>query len=197
MKSYFNGEYSLDHWCMNIPDVIDPHFLFLWEKKPSSPVIIAHLNPTDSRGCRAIVKFCDLDHPQKAYNRAFTEKERTELSEATQYLAKIYRQVFPIVQIMELGNNAHHLDSNGQVVLGSETEPYMLHCHIVARGNPETCYIPEVPLGGPDPHDQFDMRGPKVPWVQENILKCSTHLRDIMYNIKSPFIAIGCHLSIK
>jgi hypothetical protein len=193
MKTFFQGKYAKDHWSMNIVDNKDPHFLFLWQKKSNCPQIVAILNPTDARGCRALVNLVDYGDMAQSVNRPFSNEERKELNEAVSLLAQVYREIFPIVQIMELGNNAHHLDANGQVVLGTASEPCMLHNHIVARGNPLTCYIPDVPLGGPHPSEQFDMRGPKVPWTKETLEKCSREIRSRLEKYSAP-ITIGFSL---
>jgi hypothetical protein len=123
------------------------------------------LNNSDKRGYRSIVQLYNKDI-LNTVNRPLGDNDFSELPGiglVSQYIACIMKQITPIVQTARAGNNAHSFDpTNGVVFVGNVKEPDHPHVHIMCRGNPETNYVPGVPLYGPVPGELFDMRGKTI-----------------------------------
>ncbi|MCI5052103.1 MAG: hypothetical protein MRY21_03075 [Simkaniaceae bacterium] len=166
-KAYYDGEYSSDHWAMEVK-TWEEHPGLIAKAKYENSEYTFYLNPTDKRGYRSIVTLTDSCHPGSVFNRDYTPEERIGLGLFIQLVADVYSQIVPIAQTAVAGNNSHSFNmETGITYIGSSHEPSMLHGHVIGRGNPECAYIGEVKLDGPVPGQLFDMRA-KTPEIKGN-----------------------------
>ncbi|KAF0973389.1 hypothetical protein FDP41_008093 [Naegleria fowleri] len=157
-KLYFDKSYPSTHWVMQPFTLSDPKVICLIKFKSKCEYVV-HLNPTDRRGYRSIVRFINNQDMASTFNRDYTTTERIGLALSLQFIAEAYSKICPISQIAVAGNNSHHVDlENHLVLMGHEDEPSFLHGHVWARGFPNEQYVQDVELGGPMPGEIFDMR---------------------------------------
>lgn len=132
---------------------------------------VAHLNPTDKRGCRSIVRMIDNLDMQSTVNREFDESERIGLKMFSHVIQKAYSKIFPLVQSSEANNNTYWYDTTfDKIVVGTSYEPNFLHEHIWGRGDPNYQYVRGVPLDGPSFGEEFHMKG-HTPHIKGNDAK--------------------------
>ncbi len=159
---YFKNAYSDSHWAQHIPVIDDKNFIATLEIYGIKIALI--LNLTDSRGYRAIVRLVtDTEkNMDSTFNRKYKVEEKLALNTALCILATAYENYGMIAQIEIAGNNAQSITENGDIQLGNEMEPALLHGHIIGRGNPGANYIENVPLRGPKAGKLFNLRGDGV-----------------------------------
>lgn len=155
-KSYLKYSYPSSHWAKCIPQASDENFIAILEILGIK--IALRLNATDARGYRSIARLID-DDMESTFNREYTETEKLALNIALSILSSIYERYGMAVQTEIAGNNSQCVTKEGKLLLGNEKEPSLLHGHIIARGNPATCYIAGVTLKGPEAGKLFNMRG--------------------------------------
>lgn len=173
-------------------------------KTMTDPVFMIKVNMNDSRGFRTIVRLVTANRTdmKSTLNRSYSLLEKQGLGLVSALVSHVYEKCFGLIpQVEILGNRAHGLE-DGKIVLGSKSEPLMLHSHCYGRGDPEHAYITELPhvkLGGPRPGENFDLRGDvciesgtvtwrKRPWYPQmsscDVKKFSSilasHLRDVV-----------------
>lgn len=154
--SYNPLSYHKSHWAMRFPVYSDENFIAILELDGIKITVI--LNDTDSRGYRMIVKLFD-DEISSTLNRMYTDEEYTALSTVLALLASVYREFGMTVNTEIAGNNSQSLVDTKCIQLGNELEPSILHGHVIGRGDPQICYIADVPLRGPMVGQLFNLRG--------------------------------------
>lgn len=174
---YYDKQYKSDHWALQVPSISDKNFVATL--KINSILMGLYLNPTDARGYRGIIRLIADDKSKMAstFNRDYSFEERQALSTALTIFERAYENFGMIAQISIAGNNSQSVNPDGSVQIGNEKEPSLLHGHIIARGNPDTCYIGTVPLRGPKAGAEMNLRGDgkdegntaKVKWKDEEL----------------------------
>jgi hypothetical protein len=173
MEYYSTKDIPDNHWSIQINNEFMVAILKLnkW-----NTYILVQLNPTDCRGYRLIVQLYDPIDMKSTFNRKWTLDEQLSLYFVASLLSEFYVELGCLPQIIFAGNNAMELLENGNLLVGRK-EPYMLHLHIFGRGNPETCYFPNIPLHSPAIGEEFNLRGlgtsesytKKEMWSEERI----------------------------
>jgi hypothetical protein len=172
--------YPDDHWALADGTRGEPWYVCTFESK-DGVCIMWMVNPTDARGYRSILRlvtsvttpcahaYASADGMRGTLNRAFTLEEHQALGAARAVAIKVYEAIGLVAQVYIAGNKAHslHKDS-GTIVLGSTSEPLMLHGHVIGRGNSSQVYAEGLPpLGGPPLGEAFNFdpsAKSKHPW---------------------------------
>ena len=120
-----------------------------------------YMNPVDSSCYRMIARVL-YDMPSDIpFNQYHSPGEALAVAEVVALAsATLYDRTRLFVQTMLLGNNSQVADpESGEIVLGSDHEPYFYHVHLICRGNPDRCYFEgSDKLGGPPIGDVFAVR---------------------------------------
>ncbi len=145
-KQYFVHRYPADHWALKALGPGDSHFISVLNI--SGRRFTVQLNPTDARGYRLLISLRDRDM-DSTFNRAYTDEEEAALNTAIALMKSVYADLGMTVDTAIAGNNSQKLNSKGEVVMGNEHEPSLLHGHVIGRGDPTQCYVGSVPLRGP------------------------------------------------
>lgn len=187
MKRFSTIIYPKTHWALQPYSLAESKVIAFFRYKNHRYAV--YLNPTDSRGCRAIVRLINNDDMQSTLNREFSFDEQRGLNLCSEYLERVYQLIFPIVQVFKAGNNSQKME-NGEVIIGVEDEPNFLHIHVIGRGNPTYCYVPDISLKGPSPGLNFDMMGKtmdqpgnekKIPWASdEEMIKAKNFIQKFL-----------------
>ena len=180
-----NFSYPAHHWVLRPLTFAEPSMIALAFFQQSTYAI--HLNPSDKRGYRSIVRLVDNSRMRSTINRPYTSSERIGLALTMAMATEAYSHVVPIAQNAVAGNNAHSFDmETGLTGLGNAEEPIFLHGHVYGRGNPNGNYIDDVLLDGPAPGLVFDMRAQssdelgndrKVSWKSDEMNKVVRRLK--------------------
>lgn len=161
--------YPVGHWALHCWSEADPEFIAHIEARGHLFAVFA--NPTDCRGLRVIVALADLNDMRSTLNRPYTVDEEEGLAVAASRVKWAFQTTFSVVaQLAILGNNAHHLDSAGALIAGSDSEPSVLHAHVVCRGDPAKIYAGDGPLLGPPLGTEFMFQGSKTPWTHSHLV---------------------------
>ena len=155
---YRSIKYADNHWAVHCPVKSDANFVARF-RYPSGPEMAVKVNTTDSRGYRSIIGLVAPDM-RSTFNRSYTFEEKTALHLSLGVMSQVYENLGVIAQVEVAGNNSQSFE-NGQVFLGNDKEPSLLHGHLIGRGNPTHDYIKGVALRGPIPGELFNMREPK------------------------------------
>ena len=81
-------------------------------------------------------------------------------------------------QIEFAANNAMGWKQS-EMILGSKTEPFVPHVHLIWRAAPAAHFL-GIPFRGPPPGELFDMRHDKVPWNQEELSTFQHNLKSLL-----------------
>jgi HIT-related len=176
---------SRDHWAVESNAVDETKdgkkdhtgririVVLAWGKHPEIPVVVS-LNPTDSRGFRAIATVSDAQDPRKTFNRPASFREQAALHAALALVRCAFESAFDTyAQVFVAGNNAHggagstNTDrQQQQMLVGTPEHPHIIHGHVVARASPGWV-VPglEMSVGGPEIGEEFALLGPKRPWL--------------------------------
>lgn len=173
-KSYIQFEYPESHWARHIPGPGDSNFIATLEIFDIRMTL--KLMSKDARGYRAIVGLVG-DDMESTFNREYKDSEKLALSIALCILSSVYEGYGIVAQTQIAGNDSQSLTNGGNLLLGNEKEPSLLHGHIIGRGNPDKCYIANVPLRGPVAGELFNMRAnggdegnsSKIIWREEEM----------------------------
>lgn len=149
--------YAQEHWANHVPTVEDDFHIAVLEI--ASIQIALTLSPDDSRGYRTIARLIDPQNMYSTFNRQYTISEKLALYTAVSALSSVYESYQISVQVQLNGNNSQCVTNNGMMQVGVAKEPSILHAHIIGRGNPNHCYVGNVPLRGPNIGVAFDGRG--------------------------------------
>ncbi len=185
--------YPPSHWSLQRCTAKSPNYVADFAYKVGSN--ISHynvkMNPTDSRGYRAIVSLT-ADDIASTFNRVYRDREIDGLMLTLSATSRSMSFLGGIVQVEVAGNNSHVFDpATGVTTLGTPSEPSMLHGHLILRGNPESCLVDGVPLRGPTPGNLFNMREGKTKWLDGEIEKVAQVLA---VNIRKWYLPPGLEL---
>lgn len=190
---FYDKPYKPDHWALHAPNMKDKNFVATL--KIHGVLMGLKLNSTDARGYRGIVGLVTENDSQMSttFNRDYSIEEKLSLSIALTIFAKAYEQFGIIAQTSIAGNNSQSVNPDGSVQIGNEKEPSLLHGHIIGRGNPDICYIANVPLRGPKAGAEMNLRGDgkdegnttKVKWKDEEMEIVAKNLGDGIAKILS------------
>ena len=175
---YAKVTYPPHHWALQRCTAKSPNYVadFAYKVGDNISYYNVKMNPTDSRGYRAIVSLADADIAS-TLNRAYWNSEIDGLMSTLSVTSRAMSKLGGIVQVEVAGNNSHVFDpATGVTTLGTPSEPSMLHGHLILRGNPETCLVDDVPLRGPTPGNLFNMREGKTKWLPGEIEKVAKAL---------------------
>lgn len=181
-RSFGDFKYDSAHWACTVSAKKDDNFIEI--SRVDNSLFLVKLNPTDSRGYRTIVQYIGeqgvpfADNINKTFNRLYTVEEKIKLFIVTSHVSKFYESLGLVAQIEYAGNNSHEL-KNGVLRLGKQSEPSVLHSHIICRGDPEYAYIGDVKLRGPIPGELFDMRNGKTKWEPGEMKQVSQQIKKI------------------
>ena len=163
-------KYSEKHWARSSEYFQQSNQLFIARLRSHGHLYIVHLNPADRRGYRSIVRLVDESQSLEAsFNRLPTSTERAGLHAAVASTAEAYQRLGLVPQTLVLGNNSQEFDAlGGNLVLGTEDEPFFLHAHVLGRGDPGASFISGAPsLGGQVPGKILELARGKVAWPTE------------------------------
>jgi len=159
--------YGATHWARSV----NPNFFikrFDSDYLNNGTYMVLYSNPSDRNGYRSILKLFndDQNELEKLWNRPISHNEYCALFSVTPGICDAYRKLNLFPQVFMLGNNSHQFIENN-MVLGTDNEPAFAHLHFYARGNPDHCYIEDIPLCGNKPGDDVNMRVKTVPTISE------------------------------
>jgi hypothetical protein len=183
---YRSFTYSDNHWSIQPLQDSDP--IFIAEFQIHESRFVFHLNPTDSRGYRGIVRLTGSDphsDPHAVLNRPYSPYEKIDLNILLGIVGMVYESLGLIAQMDVLGNNSHTFDAVSQELqIGQVEEPSLLHGHVYGRGDPAYCYVPGVSLRGPMPGSILVLGGGlKVEWQAGEIDSVSKHMTNHLREI--------------
>jgi hypothetical protein len=124
---------------------------------------VLQLNRHDRRGNRVLITYIG-EKTQNIYSSfkfPYKTSEQRGLLIVAGLMTSVYKNMgFPIVQIVQGGNNAQAFDKQTcTIILGNKNEPHRLLLHVFARGNPQKKYDRFLPeLKGPFPGKIFNTR---------------------------------------
>jgi hypothetical protein len=165
MLRYYEGPYPVNHWAM--ATAADNMFGVGRIVSNNNLKFILRLNPTDSRCYRLLViyegeniEYVSIDKVlearQATWNRSYTKQEKLGLMFVIAELSDLLEtKMICVVQVEIAGNNSHSL-VDGVFQVGNESEPSLLHAHVILRGVNGHAYIPGVPYRGPAPGELFN-----------------------------------------
>ena len=195
---YANIAYPTDHWALKRPSPEDKNFVaeFLYDGNTMDLVRIGvKMNPSDSRGYRAIVVLVH-NNMASTLNRPYTSDEVVALNLVLAIVSQAYATLGCLIQVEIAGNNSQSYDPITQTVIaGKSNEPSMLHGHLIVRGKIGHQYVEGVPLLGPVLGELFNMRGDsknspgnekKEPWLPGQIEKVASAVARGIREIKMP-----------
>jgi hypothetical protein len=206
--TYYTGSYPAKHFSLDNGATRPEWWVTTLKIKPvggigSESHMMVKLNPSDARGYRALVVLVTpsaVDMPG-TLNRPYSLGEKQALYRALALVAHVYESLGLVAQTEVAGNNAHSW-TDGKLVLGTPSEPIMLHGHVLGRGDPGRAYVPGLPdfhLGGPPPGRLFNMRGDgsdagntrKEKWPLGAMPVLATHLRRLLWAVCAKSIELG------
>ncbi|CAF1234149.1 unnamed protein product [Adineta ricciae] len=193
-----NRYYSSNHWIYEKCFLTDPKMIGIVYFKEFDYAI--YLNPNDKRGYRSIIRLIKNDDMNSTLNRFYSSFERIGLSLTMSLVTDAYYQIVPIVQSVVAGNNAHSFDQETNLIeLGNADEPNFLHGHVFGRGNPKRNYIGNVPLEGPFPGSNFDLKGElanekKIPWKFEDMVQVVQKSKEEIDQLKNIYENFGLRI---
>lgn len=120
--------------------------------------VALYLNPTETTCYRMLARVL-YDAPDDIpFNAMHAAGDVVAVATATAAFAAALRQATGLfVQTLHLGNNSMACDpATGDVVLGTDHEPYFYHVHLLCRGNPDRVYFPSPCAAAGADTDQGD-----------------------------------------
>ena len=152
-----------------------------------------YMNPVDSSCYRMIARVLYSKPGDIPFNRHSSPAVAIAVGEVVALgSAALYDRTNLFVQSMHLGNNSQVADPvSGEIVLGSDHEPYFYHVHLICRGNPGRSYFEgSDKLGGPPIGEIFGVRDHRKSDVMSSgfqavrkgiaaVLKTSVHFASI------------------
>lgn len=194
-KMFNLSDYPKDHWVFHPKkdDVCIGFFDYLDQYR-----YVLQLNRYDSRGDRLLITYLGKKNQTifSSFKYPYEVIEQRGLFTVAHIVSGIYKQLgFPIVQILQPGNNSQGIDQKTHtILLGNQNEPNRLLVHVIGRGNPEDEYISIVPLQGPVPGEIFDTRGAtphiagnqkRIPWNREKQMACLETMKAALSSYKA------------
>lgn len=174
---YGNYDYSKHPWASQKKTEENPEFVIYHQE--NGIWFMIYMNPGDQRGYRTIVRLMS-DNMLETYNREYTEEEERGLFMTLQKLSRAYQKLGMTAQVIIAGNNSQVLTEDGNIQMGVEKEPSMLHGHVLGRGNPNNEYVEGVKLLGPKLGEWFDLIKVKIPWENDSDMrKVAAALREV------------------
>jgi hypothetical protein len=206
IKMFELANYSGDHWAFN---PTKGGFLVAYFTVSNQYQYIVQLNQDDSRGNRLLVTYIGEKNKdiRSSFKLFYDTTEQKGLFTIAALMISIYKMIgFPIVQVIQHGNNSQAFDhSSRTILLGNEKEPSRLLLHIIGRGCPQEDYISHVPLEGPVPGEIFDTRATmknvpgnqeKLKWSALSQSECITTIRQALaeYSLSDEYFREFSHL---
>eukprot|EP00755_Sulcionema_specki_P029371 Sspe_Gene.92022::Locus_63741_Transcript_1_1_Confidence_1.000_Length_781::g.92022::m.92022 len=177
--------YPEDHWCRTVLPPSDPRFVaVLRVSDDTGGVHEALVLIRGAAGYQCVVALTDRTDPMRLLNRLPTQHQYEAVLLAASQVAAAFLSagIFPQVEL--LCNNSHTLRADRTLQLGVPDEPFVLHTHIIGRGDPDRKFLGGVPLRCWPPHDVMVPRQRHVPWgapdeVGRVASALATHLRGV------------------
>jgi len=166
-NTMINYSYSVNHWCNNPMKVYDRQFIALLEVKNhlgESRQALVLLRGAAGYSC--VVTLCDYKDPMRFRNKVPSMQDYEACLLAGSQVAGAFLRLGIFPQVELLCNNSHQF-VKGCLVLGNARSPFTTHVHVTGRGDPEHCYIGDVPLRGKVPYEVMIPRQRHQAWGSE------------------------------